>query len=469
MKYAKNENGYALLIVLLMVVLFLSISATFIAGSLNHAKQEKTVDTSNQAVASAEMGVVYYTEDFKRTLEIVRSELVREMQDELDVIDTCNGCDSAFLKTQLDHKIRTEYIASIKEKVIHMDTNEALYLKNTSDDGSMNYTIESANAVEKSEAIEITLNLKGKAEQGDSNSESQLSVIFDVEIPDSFLLTSNHINYDDVYRATPAMTCNELFIGDKYKTVSKPYECKLGNYQKLEDLITKIKSAPYRLDPVDFRVYTDKYLENVCNPRGGSSNCNNNDFQGISVVVNASGATTANMNGLTNFKLYVSGKLIVDGNLNNADRNIMVLKELVTRNNIQNLEQTTLVVLGYEGVPNAASFEVGNNISMTGNSRICIDIDLIKQTDLTQLKSQIRIDSTSSLIYYTTTQDPSHENFKVTPSEQKTFSLTNTSSNSRVKVEPNYSNFLKMCGVSVTGSHTVPNVFDSGFEFDVEY
>ncbi|WKA60001.1 hypothetical protein QWY16_07805 [Planococcus shenhongbingii] len=471
MKYIKTQNGYALVIVLLLVTLFLSISATFIGGSLNHSKQERTVDTSNQAVASAEMGVVFYTEDFERFLELLRNKLVRNMQDELDIISSCNGCDSTSLKSLLNSRIKSEYISSIKTKVSHMDAdnNEAFYKNNTSADGSMNYMIDSAKAKDKTGAIEITLNLKGIAKQGESNSNSLLSVVFDVEVPDSFLVTSNHITFDDVYRATPTMTCDELFVGEKYKTLEKPYECKLGNNQKLEDLITKIKSDPYYLKPVDFRVYTDKYLENVCNPPGGSSNCNSNDFQGISVVVNSSGTTTANMNGLTNFQLYVSGKLIIDGNLNNAERNVMALKELVIRNNIQSLEMTTLVVLGYVNQPNIASFEVGNNISMKSNARICMDIDLIKQVDLESLRKKIKIDNTSSLIYYTSTQDPSHSNYSAAEAGKKKFTLEDAASNSRVKVEPNYSNFLKMCGVTVSGSHTVPNIIDTGFDFDVKY
>lgn len=55
MKQFKDEQGYALLVVLLMVVLFLGLSAVFMAGSMSNAKQEATVDTSNLAVAAAEI------------------------------------------------------------------------------------------------------------------------------------------------------------------------------------------------------------------------------------------------------------------------------------------------------------------------------------------------------------------------------------------------------------------------------
>ncbi|WP_301722359.1 hypothetical protein [Planococcus shixiaomingii] len=461
----KQQQGYALVIVLLIIVLFLGISATFIAGTMNHAKQEVTVDTTNQSVAAAEMGVLYYTEDFERSLQLLQEEIVIEIQQRLDSIARCGQtCNSTLLKTQLDEEMKRKYTQKVKERVTHMDVNDTLYLKNASADGKMNYTVVSAQAIEKTGEIEIVLNLKGKAKQGDAMKESALSVKFNVHIPSSFLTTSNYITYDDVYRATPTLSCNDLLIGERYKTAGNPpgvppYECKLGDTQKLSELITKINSSPNPFNPQDFRVYTDKYLDNVCNPSGGSSNCNSNDFQGISVVVNSTADTlTGNMNGLTNFKLYVSGKLIVDGNLNGLDRNVMVLKELVARNNIQNIEKTTLVVLGYEG-RNDASFEWSNNISMKSNARICVDIDRIKQTDLTNLSNQLTIDASSSLIYYTSTLEPN----------RKTFSLAHSNSNRRVQPEYNYSNFLNMCGITISGSHTVPNITDTGFDFDVIY
>jgi len=52
-----NQRGYALLIVMLTIIIFLSLSAVFISASFNHVKQEKTVDLNNLAVVAAEMGI----------------------------------------------------------------------------------------------------------------------------------------------------------------------------------------------------------------------------------------------------------------------------------------------------------------------------------------------------------------------------------------------------------------------------
>ncbi|WP_017381165.1 hypothetical protein [Paenisporosarcina sp. TG-14] len=60
MKYLKNNEGYALLLVLFLIVFLISVSAIVANGSLNHSKQEVTTDISNQAVVAAEMGVDYF-------------------------------------------------------------------------------------------------------------------------------------------------------------------------------------------------------------------------------------------------------------------------------------------------------------------------------------------------------------------------------------------------------------------------
>ena len=57
MKNLENQRGYALLIVMLTIIIFLSLSAVFMSASLNHVTQEQKVDISNQSVVAAEMGV----------------------------------------------------------------------------------------------------------------------------------------------------------------------------------------------------------------------------------------------------------------------------------------------------------------------------------------------------------------------------------------------------------------------------
>lgn len=61
MKRLGNEEGYALLVVVLLVVLVMGFFTVFITGSLSHAKQEQIVDKKHLATIAAEMGVDYFS------------------------------------------------------------------------------------------------------------------------------------------------------------------------------------------------------------------------------------------------------------------------------------------------------------------------------------------------------------------------------------------------------------------------
>lgn len=74
MNSRKNEQGYALLLVLFLVVFIMAISAVFMRGALSHAKQEKTIDQNHLSVVAAEMGVEYYTTLFTNEFLDVRDD-----------------------------------------------------------------------------------------------------------------------------------------------------------------------------------------------------------------------------------------------------------------------------------------------------------------------------------------------------------------------------------------------------------
>lgn len=61
MNKIKNENGYALIIVLFVIIFIVILTAVFMRSSLSNIKQEYRVDESNLTVTTAEAGVDYYT------------------------------------------------------------------------------------------------------------------------------------------------------------------------------------------------------------------------------------------------------------------------------------------------------------------------------------------------------------------------------------------------------------------------
>ena len=91
MKPLKNEQGYALLIVLFFVVFIMIVSALFMRGSISNAKQERIIDNTNLAYYAAEMGVDYYIHKIGNIEKEIRKEIRNSVKSELDTYHLCGG------------------------------------------------------------------------------------------------------------------------------------------------------------------------------------------------------------------------------------------------------------------------------------------------------------------------------------------------------------------------------------------
>lgn len=459
MKHLNNERGYALVIVMLLVVLFLGFFATFLAGSMNHAAQERTVDTSNQSVAAAEMGVLYYTASFEKELELELKKIQMEVDEELNYLKSnCNSCDFENELKEINSDKKQHYQQAVIKKVEALNLPEGTtdnFKRTISLDGDTAYTIESAVAEVAGDntKIKVELKLKGLAKQGESEEEQMLDVLFNVVIPDSFLTKSTQIIYDDIYKNPPNISCNDFLSSKHYLQVEPYYECELGDNQSLATLTATINDT-YNLNLKDFIVYTDNYAQNVCGNDNGQ--CTKADFKGVSVMVHGSDDTDVkNTNNLNNIKIYVDGKFTLK-NMNSSSSNVIVVKSFELTHNAHGISNTTIVVLGYDDINQLAELKVktngngGNSIELASNSKFCLDADRIIESDITNFGDQITIGDGNLLIYHT--------------SKNKNYFI----GKENVKKITDYSEFLSLCNVSVNGS-PIANDIDPGFGFEVEY
>ena len=69
MNNIKNEQGYALVTVLLVVVVFMIISLAFMGQAFSSVKQNQVVEKKSRSVAAAEMGISYYQVEIQKTFE----------------------------------------------------------------------------------------------------------------------------------------------------------------------------------------------------------------------------------------------------------------------------------------------------------------------------------------------------------------------------------------------------------------
>lgn len=509
MKYTKNQKGYALLVVLLMVVLFMGLAATFMAGSLSNAKQENIVDTSNQAVASAEMGVSYFSTDFQRDLVMITKDVTGKTRDKLLDLRDCfqsrtdSTCDEQHEITakeiDIDNQMLNLYITLIMNKVdelVNMQGDE--FLPFSAD--QIKYSIKSASATKlnqlgedvtvagvtdtKVSEIAVVLEMEGESD----GVKKTLEAIFSIEVPTTFLnpadpltiytekIIQEGVTYSDIFNPEmPEKSCAELLAEVKAGTATGIIECSLAEGENIADFIEDILTEG--LDPADFRVHTDDFLSNVCPGIQGNS-CNNFDFQGISVVV-ASGDIMAsnNMNNLVGVNFIINGIWSVDNNIQNLgdmleDKQTIVIKELEVAINFKGMVNTNLLVLGgneevlEDSLKSTLDFGNANqNFKVGEAARFCIDIDKIKAADLTDVKKRTTFADGGLLIYFSRNPDAQ-------------FVLTGDNAverNKSVIKELDYTTFLSACGL--TFQHTITDLtdvsvvdnLDPGFGLDVEY
>ncbi len=514
MKGMKNEQGYALLAVLLTMVLILSAIATFMAGSLNNAKQENTLDTSNKSVAAAEMGVLYYSTDFERALDLIRKEVVAETTIELNKIVACltstnvSQCDTLAKRTawesNIDVKMKELYVRNILIKINELkkitgsktesfSSTPSNYLPQALALNNIAYTATELSTLSPTLITKIIaageLNVEMDVVGTANNSPKAISSVFKIKVPISFL-NQNTVNtiqqtnipgtkdiaYTDIYKITsPSRSCSLLLTNLTSIKENAPYECKLSGTEKLSDFITALKIANVtpKLNPKDFWVHVDNFENNVCD-----RNCNNIDFSSVNVVVKATDVGARNnMNNMVNANLVIDGSLNVDNNLNNLGESLpnttnqlnqsIVVRELEVINNVQNMKYTNLVVLGTQ-TGTKGKLKVGGKLDIENRSQLCLDIDRISKTDLDIIASKVDVASGSKIVYYSAIPT----NVFVLPN--KTIGNTTEDRTSLyVKRENSYTNFLTTCGISVNSPQSIsistPSANETDFKFEVNY
>ena len=91
MKNAKNEQGYALLLVLLVIVFITILTAVFLRSSISNAKQEGNTDTSHLTYVAAEAGVDYYktlySNQYYESVKDIEESAKKLIQDRIDKRD----------------------------------------------------------------------------------------------------------------------------------------------------------------------------------------------------------------------------------------------------------------------------------------------------------------------------------------------------------------------------------------------
>ena len=175
MKSLKNEQGYALLIVLFFVVFIMIISALFMRGSISNAKQERIVDNNNLAYNAAEMGVDYYVHKIGNVEKTLQKEIKDLVKLELDTYYSCGGksepkvpgCSAVKTIDEIKSTATAKYLSDLPSKIELTIGNQK---KMSITDNSRTYELLNLASNRINDTIQIELNIKGTSSAENSKS-----------------------------------------------------------------------------------------------------------------------------------------------------------------------------------------------------------------------------------------------------------------------------------------------------------
>ncbi|WP_017381166.1 hypothetical protein [Paenisporosarcina sp. TG-14] len=460
MKQIINQRGYALLIVLFTIIIFLSLTAVFMSRSLNHVTQERAVDMNNQAVVAAEMGVKKIGTDINNQIEFKYSE-IRDLGDtfklekeKCDQVDKEN-CNSIILKKSLEDyeneiaNFNSIFVPALVTKVYgtHFDDNTDKENINiiSNPNNYLGYKMSQVPTINREgNMFLLTYNVIGFYEKIESLKKYEMEAVIkfvdpknllDVVENTTILLNNGIINESVTIFPTDVTTHCQSYLQTFKDTNEKPYSCKMNSSYSLASLKTDIEGKILQIS--DFNIFIDDWADISVTGNGkGNSKGNIKDLFNFNLYVNGS-MDLGNINNLKNFKLYVSGKLDAD-NANNIGKhseghNTMVLQELdASKFNGKGIMNTTVVLLGLEEELEAdleddtrPLFNVDKKFRLDSSSNLCIKLDSFPASAVSQL---LTIEGEGKIYYYGTKNDKLNE--------------------PKYNHIPEYQSFLSTCGVT---------------------
>ncbi|MFC7364704.1 MULTISPECIES: hypothetical protein [Bhargavaea] len=494
MKSLRNEQGYTLVIVLLIITLLLAFSATFMAGSLNHSRQERTVETGTQAVAAAEIGIDYESAHFGASFSELLAEINVETRLKLNDLRACltppvgSDCDTKeereAMEQEIEKQMRETFFKKLKDlqgkysEAVQMEVDGSNVIFRTKPVGVSPAVDTPDPSIKK---VTFTFPIEGEA----AGRTDELTAALTIKVPDHFLNPDEgsrvpvttiedieDLTYQDIFGPdTPTKTCTADYI-DKIinptegNLVEAPYNCKIDgvSIEGFVDLLIK-----KGLDPSDFTVHSSDFLKDACG--SGTTECNNLnniDFSGINVYVPAmDDSKFNNMNNLKNATLIINDTLNPGNNIMNmgkdGNKQQIIVKGLKTGNNIKDMDNTNFIILG-NTAENPAPLEWGQHFEVSDYSKLCIDLDRLAPSGIKRLEEELVISDSASLIYF------SESGKKLVMKERQPNKIDY---NAYVQKADSYSGFLESCGVSIKELTTVeisePNVIGSDYDIKVDY
>jgi competence protein ComGC/cytoskeletal protein CcmA (bactofilin family) len=341
MTHLKDEKGYALVTVLLIIVVFMVISLSFMGQSFNSVKQNRVVEKNYQSVALAEMGISYYQLAVRNAYLSNQEGIVSQTQHQLET-DRRNRVENT-------SEYYTGIIVSLMKQAIQSsleNEHQTLKIENRPD---ATYIIQDVNITSESNDIIITFTSLGEEE----DETSKLSA--EMKIP----------------------------IKDLGSTDGEGSESDPSNANKLPDFnqIQEPKGIPDRCKnpPIIYDSCSEIFL---AGSGSFSSNYNNLDDK----LLYAKGALMlgGNANNMSNTQIHTDGSMSMGKNMNNARNVFIEVKGATSFGGQLRMDRSqvfaggSMSVAGHLEVEDKSIIYVGGSaavskhLSIGSNSKMCV-------------------------------------------------------------------------------------------------
>lgn len=398
LKYLHNQKGYALLLILLMIMLFVSVAAVITNASFNHSNQEIALDSNNQVIVAAEMGVKYYSTEIQSIADQVRKTIMIDtVQPLLDSYELkYNECNSeGFVNPSCNpYKSLSEFVNYVNL------VSKNLFISRMEDQLAFFTSTDTKDITDKLgfELLEIqpiigtegTVSFSVEGKNIENNSEVLISEMT-INTP-NFLTTHQNLNES----ASDIEQWNAMLLAAPFaeqscfpgSNITAPYICQMGD-KSLQEIINS--GAP--LSILNQLIVINSTNSDLCSKSG---NCGI-DMKGMTVYNQTSVDLGTNFNNTSNGTFYNNGYFRVDNNLQNLDANIVT-----TSMEVKNFKNITgkVLILGTPEKTGTASFQ---NVSVKDAGKLCINLDGLNSFTFGQLNG-----TADQIIFYSSNKNPQY-------------------------------------------------------------
>lgn len=343
MSYIKKNEGYALVLVLFLVVFIMTITAVFMRGSISNAKQEKIVDSNNLSYVAAEMGVDYYNTKFTNKFLLERNKIWNEefTNYKNEVTSEEYKGDPVATANYYQKIIRNRIINKLQE-VNSTSSPADAYFRGKGEKFSVCVP---ATLCESNNAIIVKGNVIGKYETG---KEAELAISLLFEVPD-LVLSIDDENSND---GDSGVKSEKLFNPfTKYKLIEQTIEelksviiAQETSYKQDENIDNKSNVSISRKDSVQL----GKFQGNSSVSISTENQAKTTEIYGnenVDIKANGKVETGKIQDNKNNLKISSKEKIQIKGNLyNNKDVVIKTNGEFQTDGEISQNDGTLTIL-----------------------------------------------------------------------------------------------------------------------------